>query len=255
MKSTVVRLFACSIFAATAVLLVKPSDAEARGRRRRCCPPVCVVACTAKPDYAELVCPMYRWMTYASYCSYYALGHDSCHPQSYDSTDCSLAASGCGAGSSGCVPSKRDTRSLHSNDLGNNGYGGNKVDKVTDTQLPTLSDLTNLKVDFVKKGIVRFRAADNSPIYAQFFIATVVPRSVPANHPELTPITAVRGMEINPATLGPGDYDLMGTLSSDVTITPVAGAAHEYLLTIQDPMLGQVSITIVTHRLTKGHTF
>lgn len=241
-------------FCASVLLLPTASRVEARGRRT-CCVPVCAAppattqSIAVHPTESELICPMYKWMTYASYCSYYAVGYNSCHPQSYDSSDCGLSAAGCSPGpSTGCMPGV-----LHLSDPGLHGYGllgsAPKAAKVTDSQLPG-SDRTKLAVTLLLKKVIKFNGPANSTIHAQVFVARVVTRQALVQNPSATGVLVSRGMEITEVPLEPGDLDLTSPQSGAPTIAPTPGLPFTYMLQIHDPAMGIVRIPVVMHHST-----
>lgn len=234
------------------ILLMEPMHAEARGRRTRRQP---LVSLPRVDDIA--ICPLFVWMNHGSYCSYYATGYTSCTPQNYDSADCSLHSGGCSTGI-GCLPlsAARDGKQVFvASPVEKDGYGdanGSPAPEVVGGQLPG-ANLRDLDIRSLVTKTLKFKGPGPDPIYAQIFIAYVIPRVQPPNQPPIQGVYVTRGMQVA-GPIAKVDYDFTATPAPvGASIREKAGFAHAYLFSATDNAACAKEVTIVLHRSTQGH--
>lgn len=256
------------------------TSADARPRRYRFqpatqpCPPTATTT-GSQPAVAsglmdtDSICPLYVYMQHTDYCSYFAYDWDNCVAQSYDSTDCSLHATGCNydhhtgpptASQCGCLamqstdPDGTVKRRMPKDHPGHQGYGkasqsplAKKWDK---PDLPG-SDPEAVKVTPYLTKVIRFKDAKGNPVTAQVFVAYVlVLKDLPC-HP-VKPVASYvsRATQIEDAR---ADSDLTGGNSATESISPTPGLPFAYTYTLKDPVLGPVSMQVIMHHKANPH--
>ncbi len=242
-------------------VLVMGMQVEAKGRRWR--PRAnCIVQSAPLPSCApcthESTCPMYVWMRYGSYCSYFATYFDDCTAFSYDSTNCGLSSVGCDynhdgtptAPDSGCIPSPM----LDADHPGHAGYGARHnlplARKLEDSaQLPGW-DSSELNVSREKSLVIKFNDVNQPQVsyYAQVFIAKVTL----VQPPPRVCATAIlaRGLQIAP--VDKVDLVLVTGGTGINAITPSTSHGRAYLFTTMHAGK-QHSVEVIMHHLTVPH--
>lgn len=191
---------------------------------------------TEETTSGAMVCPVYPYMDFGSYCSYYALMYQTCMPTSYDSTNCNLPPGDCMTGNN-CHP----TSAVRSSHPGNLGYGG--VRRARQASFPGPPTGSPVNVEAIDEFVIKFNVTKSVPIYAQIFIAKVTPQRGNAN-----PGILARGTEITADSAGQVRHDYSDLTPGQDPFTRVVGRPHQ--LTFH---YGQLDIDIITHRDTTRH--
>ena len=220
----------------------------------------------AAPDEKEAsivseVCPRYRYMNWGSYYSYYAQRVSDCGAVTFNSTSPSLSSSGnCGTGGAGCYPAKmmNGLRVDRADDPGLLGYGngepiggeGRKRGRLgrgpNNKPWPGQSD--KLKVTHFDDFEINFMAPDGTTtLQAQVMVVEAEIIGAPETKAKLG-----RALEItrfmNPRNPVNGSVSI---------VSPISGRPYAYEF-IYTPTTGSnldpVTIEIITHHLTLGHT-
>lgn len=187
------------------------------------------------------VCPKYKWMTYANYCSFYSLAHPTCQPINYDG-DCATATNGdCTDNNPPCI-----TTIVHrTDDPGDKGYGHPdkpKESKWTGAGFPGGMG-SGVGITPIEKFVVKFKGkgTGSEDIYAQVFIGLLWEGATPIG-------VVARGHEIQPVALNTalGDHDY--TASDAVQPIKGRGRPHAY-----EYNHGSVRVEIIVHYTTSGH--
>lgn len=257
-KSRTFLALLCTVIVTISLLPSSPVDAKGpRKRRILPCPNVC---------YSGPVCPMYSWMNFGYYCSYYSLIWDTCQPVSYDSSDCNLPhAYGCDTDHNGqppaeqtnCQPTFKTLAGLKMKSgaaLGRWGYGYNESDptrslpKVLRSEMPFgTSNNANLDIRGISYVIKFYNPVTKEPMFVQMFVADVSPkdRSEPdVYYPGLKLAHFARGTEIDDRNVIP-DFDF--SLQADAL---VFDPDYPHAFTFE---YSGLQVPIITHWSTKSH--
>jgi hypothetical protein len=191
------------------------------------------------PNVGPIVCPQYRWMTYANYCSFYALKHPTCQATNYDG-DCNTTTGGnCLTGGQPPCIQTRGSAGIRS--VGNDGYQGNRVPKHQAFGIPGPFD-PFVGVTPVQKFVIKFKGNGADPLYAQIFVAWISHRGRPLG-------IVARGTEINPVPLNENDGDMdYSSEPLDRVVERVPGRPHTYRY-----QHGSVAVEIITNHGSPGH--
>lgn len=252
---------------AAVLVYSEPQQVDARAWRKRCMiASACVhpaPVCQCRPNCIPgNICPMFVWLSYGSYCSYYAVDFCTCDGLNYDSTDCLIPPpTGCDptgnttASQDGCnytrfLPGNDDksaTPRTRPDDPGVNGYGYGKTQPILD-QLPSGSlpgaEMRYLTITDQISKVFKFNGPHGTPLYGQVVAARVKPK-FPRHYYQTTFTIVSRGFNIN--NVPNVDWDLTVPTPGNPTIAPAPGLKHEYILTMTDPTLGLLQIPVVTH--------
>lgn len=197
-----------------------------------------------EPD-STIVCPVYSWMEWGGYCSYYALSHPTCEAVGFDSADCDLPPAGCTEGSSEPDPNcftvlLSDLKgSGRSGDPGRPGYGGPKRGRVVSNPVPGSNPRLIVRHNRRRDRFCIYFQHPNDDaltIYAQLWKADVKVRGGSRDW-----LTFRRGNEISRSSAATDAND---------HVEPVAGRPHCFRYTHPDDGW---SVDIVTHEGTPPH--
>ncbi|MEQ9411098.1 MAG: hypothetical protein RIK87_25525 [Fuerstiella sp.] len=205
------------------------------------------------------VCPLYVWMNWGSYCSYYAQENGTCNSTNYDSTNCQLPPGDCNS-STNCVQTllKDGQRVDRPDDPGTNGYGHNKPspherrkkhwlgqDKIPGSNHRPGADPWEYLSATERFAIKFANPAGGPPVFAQIVVVDI-PETI-INGRTYPALTVARGWEIH----APGGIPLQ---DPNATVQPGSGRPHAFGYSYTPKNGGdEIWINIITHHETAGH--
>jgi hypothetical protein len=200
---------------------------------------------------APTVCPIYKWMNYGSYCSYYAMQKGTpCTPVNHNAA-CSIPLATSCMDANACVSVER-LKTLET-DIGKTGYdgvddGGGKRKAKKDDEVGGNPHAMKLKkVKHIFSFLIKFRhPKTGDDFYARIFVAQVVPK---LNEDIKAPVVLARGIEIDRNDIDDNDavveLDLPNT---EPAVKPVSGRGRAYTY----HFLGQ-DVEIIAYKDTAEH--